>query len=200
MTANGARRDLGADCSCATFGGYDSLCVIHGPKAQTVRPVAPPSTLTEERVREVVRAAIAEEMRLVPAGERPALYDAIAARAAKELAGSVVARSEQIGATAKLDALLAAATAVSDHSVSVLKYSSGDRVWHVVTISLGDSIREEVHALAAEYGAPLPIDRIRGTHRWLESRFEVPGTTITLSLQGAWRRLAESDDTAATPA
>ena len=27
------RRDLGADCSCATFGGYDSLCVIHGPRA-----------------------------------------------------------------------------------------------------------------------------------------------------------------------
>lgn len=104
--------------------------------------------------------------------------------------------------TAKLDALVAAATAVCDHSVSVLKYTSGGRVWHVVTISLGESTREDVDALAAEYGAPPPLDHIRGTHRWLQSRFEVPGTTITLNLQGAWRHLAESDDTAptATPA
>lgn len=29
--ADKPRRDLGADCSCARCGGYDSLCVIHGP-------------------------------------------------------------------------------------------------------------------------------------------------------------------------
>lgn len=50
-TADKPRRNLGADCSCATFGGYDSLCVIHGPAAragkllESVRPDKPRADL-----------------------------------------------------------------------------------------------------------------------------------------------------------
>lgn len=97
----------------------------------------------------------------------------------------------------ELEALIAAATAVGNRSVSILTYAVGSRTEHIVTISLGESTREELLALVAKHGAPPPTDRIGSSQRWLESRFEVPGTTITLNLQGAWQRRAEASDTAA---
>lgn len=113
---------------------------------------------------------------------------------------SALSIASTVTPTAKLDALIAAATATGARNASVLIYTTSTRTEHIVTLDLGESTREEFVALVAEYGGPTPIDRIGDSHRWLLSRFDVPGTTITLNLQGSWQRRAEHDTAAtATP-
>lgn len=53
------KRDLGADCSCATFCGYDTLCVIHGPKASGRSAVAAAAEMADRP------ALTADEIRMV---------------------------------------------------------------------------------------------------------------------------------------
>lgn len=109
---------------------------------------------------------------------------------------------DSCASNAELDALIAAASATGARSVSVLHFRPGEltsRTEHIVTIDLGESSRADFDALVAKYGAPPGIDRFNAERRWLQSRLEIPGTNITLTLLGAWQHRAESatDTTAA---